>query len=366
MFDEIAGQQDWQNRVPGLQNHATGDQTPQFGTGLWDLEGHRVSSIWDSSNAGSTSSTNLYGVEPSDEGNAEAGPSGGYDIDAPIMTPAVEESGHTTLAKGDPADVQNKNKNLCNVYQDFFLVFPESFNRYRDEDIEPLVTTFDLAPMLTRFEIQPLPPNWKEFLHLAGARYFLFEPKRIYTDANNYNLQTHRHAMILINEKDACTRKRHITLSDNVDIVTRSVFWLDSSNADNTNVCEKSNNPKNPAFTPTASPAVPPRPNQPTNYRLDFKRYPNRPIAYLHTRSCSKSHSMRQWRVSRSEHNFRDVYLECIPRYPIVEYKIDEESERNPVFKNFVEDHVRPPQANCLHMKNFHLFSDRYDGTSYS
>ncbi|KAL0574220.1 hypothetical protein V5O48_007740, partial [Marasmius crinis-equi] len=170
-------------------------------------------------------------------GNAEAGPSGGYDIDAPITTSPVEESGHvTTPAEGDPADFQNK-KNLRDVYEDFFPVFPESFNRYGEE------------------YIQRLPPNWKEFLHPEGARYFLFEPKRIYTDANIYNLQIHRHAMRLINEMDTYTRKRHITLSNNVDIVldlfyeaeddscwcqyyiadhtTRSVFWLDSYDADN-------------------------------------------------------------------------------------------------------------------------------------
>ncbi|KAL0573615.1 hypothetical protein V5O48_008345 [Marasmius crinis-equi] len=190
-------------------------------------------------------------------GNAEAGPSGGYDIGAPITTSPVEESGHTTLAEGDPADLHNK-KNLGDVYEDFFPVFPESFNRYRDEYIEPLVTTFELAPMLTRFETQRLPPNWKEFLHPEGARYFLFEPKRIYTDANIYNLQIYRHAMRLINEMDTYTRKRHITLSNNVDIVldlfyeaeddscccqyyiadhtTRSVFWLDSYDADNMRV----------------------------------------------------------------------------------------------------------------------------------
>ncbi|KAL0068394.1 Rho guanine nucleotide exchange factor [Marasmius tenuissimus] len=51
--------------------------------------------------------------------------------------------------------------------------------------------------------------------------------------------------------------------------------------------------------------------------------------------------------------NFRDAYLEYIPHYPIAEYKIDEESGRNPIFKKFVEDCVRHPEANRLDMKNF-------------
>ncbi|KAF9269276.1 Dbl domain-containing protein [Marasmius fiardii PR-910] len=51
--------------------------------------------------------------------------------------------------------------------------------------------------------------------------------------------------------------------------------------------------------------------------------------------------------------NFREAYLEYITHYPISEYKIDEEIARNLVFKKFVEDCVRHPEANRLDMKNF-------------
>ncbi|KAL0576451.1 Rho guanine nucleotide exchange factor [Marasmius crinis-equi] len=51
--------------------------------------------------------------------------------------------------------------------------------------------------------------------------------------------------------------------------------------------------------------------------------------------------------------NSRDAYLEYIPHYPIAEYKIDEECGRNPVFKKFVEDCVRHPEANRTDMKDF-------------
>ncbi|KAL0573609.1 hypothetical protein V5O48_008339 [Marasmius crinis-equi] len=89
---------------------------------------------------------------------------------------------------------------------------------------------------------------------VKGVRYFLYEPKRTYTDADIYDPHIHRHAMRLINEMDAYTRKRYITLSNNVDIVldlfyeavddiclcqyyiadhaTRSIFWLDNYEMD--------------------------------------------------------------------------------------------------------------------------------------
>ncbi|KAG7094177.1 hypothetical protein E1B28_007786 [Marasmius oreades] len=51
--------------------------------------------------------------------------------------------------------------------------------------------------------------------------------------------------------------------------------------------------------------------------------------------------------------NFRDAYLEYITHYPISEYRIDEELAQNPVFKKFVEDCVRHPEANRLDMKSF-------------
>ncbi|KAJ7493246.1 signal transducer [Mycena galericulata] len=51
--------------------------------------------------------------------------------------------------------------------------------------------------------------------------------------------------------------------------------------------------------------------------------------------------------------NFRDVYMEYIPNYPIAAYRIDDEMNNNPDFKNFVEQCVRHPDAHRLDMKNF-------------
>ncbi|KAJ7614669.1 signal transducer [Mycena polygramma] len=51
--------------------------------------------------------------------------------------------------------------------------------------------------------------------------------------------------------------------------------------------------------------------------------------------------------------NFRDVYMEYIPNYPIAAYRIDDEMANNPDFKNFVDQCVRHPDAHRLDMKNF-------------
>ncbi|KAK6978137.1 CNH domain-containing protein [Favolaschia claudopus] len=51
--------------------------------------------------------------------------------------------------------------------------------------------------------------------------------------------------------------------------------------------------------------------------------------------------------------NFRDVYMEYIPNYPIAAYRIDDEMANNPDFKTFVDSCVRHPDAHRLDMKNF-------------
>ncbi|KAK1231015.1 hypothetical protein PQX77_005876 [Marasmius sp. AFHP31] len=180
------------------------------------------------------------------------GPSKGYPIDAPITMSPVEVSARTTL-DGEPSDIQTKN--LSEVYSDFIPMAPEIYYRYHKEDfIEPLVTKFELAPMTRRFQEKCLPPGWKEFLHPEGARYFLYEPKRIYTDADVYNPNILRHAQRLINEFDEYTRRRNISLSYRMNVTldmfyeevddscpcryyiadhsTKTVFWLDKFDAD--------------------------------------------------------------------------------------------------------------------------------------
>ncbi|KAG7091401.1 hypothetical protein E1B28_010438 [Marasmius oreades] len=188
----------------------------------------------------------------------EEGIVGGYNL-APITTSPVEESGHTTLE----AEVAGfRNKTLSEMCDDFHPMAPEIYYRYYKEDyIEPLVTTYELAPMTMRFQTRRLPHGWKEFLHHEGARYFLYESKRIYTDADIYNPSVQQHARRLINEFDEYTRLRNIVLTPNMNVVfdmfydseddtcpcryyivdhtTRSVFWLDKFDADQLQVWEE-------------------------------------------------------------------------------------------------------------------------------
>ncbi|KAK0214906.1 CNH domain-containing protein [Armillaria fumosa] len=51
--------------------------------------------------------------------------------------------------------------------------------------------------------------------------------------------------------------------------------------------------------------------------------------------------------------NFRDAYMEYIPNYPIAAYRIDDEMNNNPAFKQFVEQCVKHPDAHRLDMKSF-------------
>ncbi|KAG6819070.1 hypothetical protein H0H93_015764 [Arthromyces matolae] len=51
--------------------------------------------------------------------------------------------------------------------------------------------------------------------------------------------------------------------------------------------------------------------------------------------------------------DFREAYLDYIPNYPIAAYRIDEEAERNPVFREFLENCVRQPDAHRTTMKDF-------------
>ncbi|KAG6872317.1 hypothetical protein C0995_010920 [Termitomyces sp. Mi166 len=51
--------------------------------------------------------------------------------------------------------------------------------------------------------------------------------------------------------------------------------------------------------------------------------------------------------------DFREAYLDYIPNYPIAEYRIEEEAERNPRFREFTENCARYPDAHRTTMKDF-------------
>ncbi|KAI0322785.1 Dbl-like domain-containing protein [Amylostereum chailletii] len=51
--------------------------------------------------------------------------------------------------------------------------------------------------------------------------------------------------------------------------------------------------------------------------------------------------------------NWRESYMEYVTNYPIAEYRIVDEMNTNPAFKDFVEQCTRHPDANRLDMKSF-------------
>uniref|UniRef100_A0A0W0GDU7 WW domain-containing protein n=1 Tax=Moniliophthora roreri TaxID=221103 RepID=A0A0W0GDU7_MONRR len=174
-------------------------------------------------------------------------PSQGYDI-TEVTTSPVRESGSVTLAEDRPG-----NKGLSEAYGSFYTVVPERTGRYYREDIIPTQeTTYELAPMTTHFENARLPPGWKEFLHPEGARYFMYEHRRLYTDADLYNPRILEHVNKFINQFEEYIRTRSIHLSSQINVVfelyidddeilcqyyladhaTRTVFWLDKFTLD--------------------------------------------------------------------------------------------------------------------------------------
>ncbi|KAK7026858.1 hypothetical protein VNI00_015400 [Paramarasmius palmivorus] len=172
-------------------------------------------------------------------------PSQGYTLTGEVTTSPVQESENVTLA-GEAVDLTGPG--LCATYDAFYTALPEKFARYDRPDIIPSqVTTYELPPMTVRFDNGKLPLGWKELLHPEGARYFLYEPKKLYTDANIYNTKVLSYVTNLISQCDQYLRSRNIRLSSHVNIVfdicgeldemwcqyyladhaTRTVFWLD-------------------------------------------------------------------------------------------------------------------------------------------
>ncbi|KAK7017521.1 hypothetical protein VNI00_018600 [Paramarasmius palmivorus] len=154
---------------------------------------------------------------------------------------------HTTLAE-DTVDLLGQG--LSTASKAFRTIVPEGFGRYAREDIVLMQrTSYEIPLMTMRFDNERLPPGWKEFLHPEGARYFMYEPKRLYTDANIYDDSILSHMNSLIGQYDQYIHRHNIHLSSHVNVVfdlsidseeevrckyylvdhsTRMIFWLDT------------------------------------------------------------------------------------------------------------------------------------------
>ncbi|KAL0573613.1 hypothetical protein V5O48_008343 [Marasmius crinis-equi] len=151
---------------------------------------------------------------------------------------------------------------LRSVFGDFYPMAPESHWRYVREDyVEPFPKKCTLPAQTTVFQGERLPDGWKEFIHPEGARYFLFEAKHIYTDADVYDYRILSHVTRFMKEMDEYTERQGITYSGDVHIAfdvyyepekdgcacryyiadhsTRSVFWLDPFEAHTLSVWEE-------------------------------------------------------------------------------------------------------------------------------
>ncbi|KAK7026841.1 hypothetical protein VNI00_015383 [Paramarasmius palmivorus] len=154
---------------------------------------------------------------------------------------------HITLAE-DTVDFPGQG--LSTASEAFRTIVPEGFGRYAREDIVLMQrTSYEIPLMTMRFDDGRLPPGWKEFLHPEGARYFMYEPKRLYTDANIYDSTILSHMSSFIWEYDQYIHRHNVHLSPHVNVVfdlsidseeevrckyylvdhsTRMVFWLDT------------------------------------------------------------------------------------------------------------------------------------------
>ncbi|KAL0061145.1 hypothetical protein AAF712_012065 [Marasmius tenuissimus] len=189
--------------------------------------------------------------EQNSQGNGHTeGRSQGYTlagVDAPVTAATVGNNGPTPLQRGPLGG-----KNLGEVFSDFAPIAPEIYCRYKEDFIEPELTGYKLAPRTTNFREKSLPYGWREFLHPEGPRYFVYEAKKIYTEANIHDPDILRHVKRLIAEFDEYIEKQNVTLPGDIDIAfdlqrkgdtcrcqyyiadhsTRTVFWLDEYRAD--------------------------------------------------------------------------------------------------------------------------------------
>ncbi|KAF5371591.1 hypothetical protein D9758_003516 [Tetrapyrgos nigripes] len=182
-----------------------------------------------------------------------AGGEDGYDV---ALTTSPVQEGVTTAGNWP---ITEKRPMLKEIYENFFAMAPEIYFRYHEDGIVPKeIHEYKISPLTTCFQ-EPDPVGWKQCLHTEGARYFCYEEKKIYTDANILDERTRRHAMTLIQQFTDYCNEYQVQLSSSTNIVfdlfdqyikgktpendyfkcryylvdheNRSVFWLDEFEA---------------------------------------------------------------------------------------------------------------------------------------
>ncbi|KAK1225364.1 hypothetical protein PQX77_011697 [Marasmius sp. AFHP31] len=187
------------------------------------------------------------------EGNGHAdGRSQGYNVQVSAPIGTADPVGNNVLRPLRRGPLGGKN--LGEVCRDFVPMAPEVYCRYKEDLIDSVPTKYKLPPRTTDFQEESLPYGWREFLHPEGPRYFLYEAKKIYTEADIHDPDILRHAKRLIAEFDGYIKEQDVTLPGNINIAfdlsyqaeddscrcqyyiadhsTRTVFWLDEYDAD--------------------------------------------------------------------------------------------------------------------------------------
>ncbi|KAL0063226.1 hypothetical protein AAF712_009924 [Marasmius tenuissimus] len=126
----------------------------------------------------------------------------------PLQRLPSENNGPTPLQRGPLGG-----KNLGEVFSDFAPIAPEIYCRYKEDFIEPELTGYKLAPRTTNF-------RQKRAYRMAGGSsstqkahaYFVYEAKKIYTEANIHDPDILRHVKRLIAEFDEYIEKQNVTL----------------------------------------------------------------------------------------------------------------------------------------------------------
>ncbi|GAV99516.1 hypothetical protein LENED_000976 [Lentinula edodes] len=144
--------------------------------------------------------------------------------------------------------------------RDFTPYHPKIILDMNGQFIPDESATYILEPMTTSFELgKAIPMGWEKMIHPEGACYYVYQNGRYYTDANIMDSLTKDRIMVCISDFDDFIRSRGIQLSSRANTVlnlridegktdkytceyyianhaTRSVFWLDTVDADSFSV----------------------------------------------------------------------------------------------------------------------------------
>ncbi|KIK68525.1 hypothetical protein GYMLUDRAFT_35963 [Collybiopsis luxurians FD-317 M1] len=173
------------------------------------------------------------------------GPEG---LSKPMQTSPVQEEPLYPL----PGSSSQESQELSKIYEKFRAIAPNEHARYEQEVHAPFEdTSHTIQPRTLVFHGEEIPIGWKKLLHPEGARYYVYQDKKYYTDANLIDNLAKERIMSCINDFEDFCRGQSIRLPDNSNTVfhlrqsdedpaayicdyyianheTRSIFWLDT------------------------------------------------------------------------------------------------------------------------------------------